>query len=130
MTTMTEQEQAEHRALRDALANQQREVERLREENARMQKRMSVLEQTVQGEVEERRALIATIARAQSQHEPPVHEWPTFPENTMVQILTTNMPTGVIAIAICEGDTPIALAKRLVDAAASAKRTSKATVGR
>lgn len=109
--------------------DEQREIDRLREENARMQRRMSVLEQTLQGEVVERERLVTIIARAQSMKVAPVVEWPKFPENTMVQILTTNAPSGYIMISVSEGETADVIAKRLVDGASTAMRTKKATVG-
>lgn len=121
----TTEDEAEKRAMRDALAGQQLEVERLRAENARMQKRIAVLDEALRGEQEERGKLVATIARSQSMHEKPVHAWPKFPENTMVRILTTNAPTGTIDIAICDGDTAESVAKRLSDATASALRLRK-----
>lgn len=127
---LSEKEQAEYRAMRDALAGQQLEVERLRAENARMQKRVAVLEDAVRGESEEREKLIATIARSQSMHEKPEHAWPKFPENTMVRILSTNVPTGMIDVAINDGDTVESVAKRLSDVATSALRLRKARLER
>lgn len=78
--------------------------------------------------LEENARLAALLVRKDEGDPAPV-DWPSFPENTMLRLLSTYAPSGFIDLAVVEGDTPAALVKRLVSAVTAHRRAAAESTG-